>query len=321
MGSRGRGIRNSRPSSTLPILVSDQPGSRETHTPFFLNVDTWTGQALDKANVTEFWNSNHRGGRQFSFIRPFVFPVVRYTKHKIQHFSLNKWIVPWHCALSPCCVTILAILFWNSFIFLNWTFDPLNTQSFCLLTSLGHHHHRLTFCTVFAESSWFLLFRRISLDKLKMLQAVLCLQLAPFNRGRTHYCWAVSCTPVAMLWRAWMTPCKDAKKEGHYARGRSHLCSHRLSSGYWVFDPCKGNLDQGIQTVFIENKLVKLFSLPRHESLAAKARLKVIILLKSSLLRQVFNKSSNDWYWVAVMVGGPYSKNYRWETWKPQASY
>lgn len=23
-----------------------------------------------------------------------------------------------------------------------------------------------------------------------MLQAVLCLQLAPFNRGRTHYCWA-----------------------------------------------------------------------------------------------------------------------------------
>lgn len=54
-------------------------------------------------------------------------------------------------------------------------------------------------------------------------------------------------------------------------------------------------------------------SLPRHESLAVKARLKVI-LLKYSLLRQVFNKSSNDWYWGAVMVGGPYSMNYKWET-------
>lgn len=61
-------------------------------------------------------------------------------------------------------------------------------------------------------------------------------------------------------------------------------------------------------------------SLPRHESLAVKARLKVI-LLSYSLLRQVFNKSSNDWYWVPVTVGGPYSKNYRLETWRPHASY
>lgn len=126
---------------------------RHTHLPLCLNVDTWTGQALDKANVTEFWNSNHRGGRQFLFITPFVFVVVRYTKHKIQHFSLNKWIVLWHCVLSPHCVTIMTILFWSSFIFLNWTFNPLNTLSFCLLTSLVHHH--LTFYTIFAESSWF----------------------------------------------------------------------------------------------------------------------------------------------------------------------